>query len=380
MNFDNPLIRIGGYVLFAFAIFLVALLVTFPDSKVKQIAAVQIEAQLEKNMKKNFDVTVGDVDFWWLLGVELENLQIKEKRPSTTTDSAGGESGEDGSGSSQDAARSFPLNITIPSVAARLAPIDSALNLGLAAKFYLGLGGGSVTGSYVRASNRQTIYVSLNEIALKQTRLLQQFAGLPFFGTLRGDMELEFALNKPLLMGGYVDLATDKLTIGPKKEVKIEALPLGYVEIPRTNIGNMNFELGVDTETGGRPKLVVERFDSEGRDLQTQVWGSIQLANSIGMAEAELQMRIRLNPEFIRKNELSPVLRMKEFQNGKKGDWYGFVVLGRLNRPNFKGAQRAADGPSDAEQQGSKQQPGSNQPNPNRPSPKQPAPKQKGGN
>jgi type II secretion system protein N len=371
MNFDNPLIRIGGYVLFAFAIFFVALLVTFPDGKVKQIAAVQIEAQLEKNMKKNFDVTVGDLDFWWLWGIELENLQIKEKRPSTGGGSGESESGEEGGAGGGQDARSFPLNITIPSVAARLAPIDSALNLGLAAKFYLGLGGGTVTGSYVRASNRQSIYVSLNDIALKQTRLLQQFAGLPFFGTLRGEVELEFALGKPLLLGGYVDLATDKLTIGPKKEVKIEALPLGYVEIPRTNIGNMRFKLDVDADRGGRPKLILERFDSEGRDLQTQMWGSVQLANTIGTADAELQMRIRLNPEFIRSNELSPILRMKEFQNGKKGDWYGFVVLGRLNSPSFKGAKRAADGPPDAKP---------NQPKPSKAPPNQPAPKQKGGN
>jgi type II secretion system protein N len=372
MNFDNPLIRIGGYVLFAFAIFFVALLVTFPDGKVKQIAAVQIEAQLEKNMKKNFDVSVGDLDFWWLWGIELENLQIKEIRPSSgdpgTSDDGGDGNGGDGGG--QDA-RAFPLNITIPSVAARLAPIDSALNLGLAAKFYLGLGGGTVTGSYVRASNRQSIYVSLNDIALKQTRLLQQFAGLPFFGTLRGDMELEFALGKPLLLGGYVDLATDKLTIGPKKEVKIEALPLGYVEIPRTNIGNVRIKMNVNAESGRRPKLVVERFDSEGRDLQTQMWGSIQLANTIATADAELQMRIRLNPEFIQTNELSPILRMKEFQNGKKGDWYGFVVLGRLNSPSFKGAKRAADGPDKAKQ---------DQPKPGKAPPNQPTPKQKGGN
>lgn len=358
MNFDNPLVRIGGYVVFGLVVFVAALLITFPDGQVKQIAAVQIESQLERNFKKNFEVEVGDLDFWWLLGIELENLSIKERRPEDSPGSgqagapAGGENPAEKARKAKAKAKekedtSLPLELRIPSIAARLAPLTSALNGGLAAKFHLGLGGGSISGTYVRAGQSQRITASINEVNLRETDVLTRLTGIPFFGTMAGEADLSFALNRPVLTDGNVQLKADKLTIGPKKEVKIESLPLGYIKIPRTNLGNLRAKMHVEDGKGGQPTLKIDRFDSQGQDLQTQIWGHVKLGSSLARADSRMRMRLKFNPAFIRENELTPILRLKEFQNGKKGNWHGFVLWGPLGKPNFKGAAKAADGPSE---------------------------------
>jgi len=352
---DRPLFRIGGYVLFGVVSFLVALLVTFPDGAIKQIAAVQIEHQLEKNMQRHFEVEVGDLDLWWI-GLELEDLSISEREaeavdassssasssPSgSSAESSDTESNPNEEGDGEDATPA--LQITVPSIGARFAPLSSLLNLGLSAKYHLGLGGGSLSGTYTQGSSSQRVYVSINDLNLDQSPLLVQFTGVPMFGSLSGGGTFHLAANRPVVTGGDFELTGRKITIGPEQELKLEALPFGHASIPQVNFGNMELTLNIEEREKGRPRIVLEEWRSKGRDLQLQIWGPIDRG---GRAESRLKLRVRFNPDFVDKHKaVQGMIRNEKMQKGQDGDWYGLVFWGPLGELQWKGSQTAAKGP-----------------------------------
>ncbi len=353
---DRPLVRIGAYAGFGLVTFVIALLVTFPDGAVREIASVQIEHRLEQRMDRNLEVEVGDLDLWWL-GLELQNLSISEPTPSANP--AGPQKAADDqenpnakakkSQNGEEASGGQPrLQITVPSLGARLAPLSSLFNLGISAKYHLGLGGGSISGTYTRSSGSQSVYVAINDLDLNQSPLLVQFTGVPMFGTLSGEGTFEFATDRPVVTGGQFEMTGEKVTIGPKQELKLEAIPFGHVNIPQTNFGNMQLALNIEREGENQPRLVLEEWRSKGRDLQLQIWGHADLARRMARSEARLKLRLRLNPEFVNENEaMGAMLNNEKMQNGKRGDWHGLVFWGPLGDMQWKGSPTAAAGPDE---------------------------------
>jgi hypothetical protein len=64
MNFDHWLTKSLAYAAFGLFVFIGTLLLTYPDGRISQIAAVQIENQLERRFNQNFEVEVDDFDLW----------------------------------------------------------------------------------------------------------------------------------------------------------------------------------------------------------------------------------------------------------------------------------------------------------------------------
>lgn len=364
--FERPLYRWGAYILFTSFAFVIALLVTFPDGQVKRIAAVQIEHQLEKNMRSAYTVEVSDLDPWWL-GIELEGVAI-EQRSATRNAATDGETsgsavgkasrkqketpdqkGETNGANSGDAPSSTSqMKVEIPSIGARFAPLGSILNAGLSARYYLGLGGGSLSGSFTRASGAQYFALSVDSVDLEQSRLLEQLTGIPMFGRLDGYGSFTLAVDRPVVTDGSFEMTGEKITIGPKAKLKMDALPVGHVKVPQVNFGNLELNLQVDSEQEGRPTVELDQFRSKGRDLRLQIWGTMQLAGRIGRADTKLKSRIRFDQEFAQKNQpIQAMQRHRKFQNGQSGEWYGLFFWGPLNNLQWKGSPTAAKGPSE---------------------------------
>lgn len=357
---DRPLFRIGGYILFGVVVFIVALLVTFPDGQIKKIAAVQIENQLERNTQRNFEVEISDLDIWWL-GIELEGLTIQERSADEITAKLrkeagdGEESGESGSGDGEEAGgdESLPLKFTVPSIAGRLAPISSIANGGLGVAYYLGLGGGSIDGTFVRGGGGQSVGVNINALDLNKTPLLIQFTGIPMFGTLNGHGQFTFAGNRPVLTDGNFELTGEKITIGPKQKLKIESLPFVEARVPQTNFGDLELKLSVEKTNRGQPTIKLDEFRSGGRDLQLQIWGDVELARRLANADTRLKARIRFHPDFVNSEKvIKTLLRQEKFRNGKAGDWHGLVFWGRFSKLQWKGSPTAAKGPNSNKKKG----------------------------
>lgn len=403
MNFDHWLTKSLAYAAFGLFVFIGTLLLTYPDGRISQIAAVQIENQLERRFNQNFEVEVDDFDLWWLWGAELEGVSVQ--RVPRQTDAAGGDSSNnDDAGDAADSQQkgaapkqkqkssgsrdARTLSLTVDSVGARLAPFSSLTNGALAVTYSVGLGEGTIGGTVVRGSDALEVSTSLDAVKLSEIEIIEQYSDLPVFGELSGDISLSFLPNSPVVKSGNISIDGKQLQLGPKTGMQMEGLPIDP-DIPATNLGNLTIRMAITSEQPGRPRVQIETFNAEGRDIERlQIWGNVELGSRLGRTKLRLKMRTKLRSEFIDKNNLGPVLQIKQFRNGQRDDWYGFVAVGYLSDLNFKGASAATSGPPESGSEdadlpgesgdgGADEQPGAPSPkgsSPKRPSPKAPSP------
>lgn len=344
---ERKIIRIPVYIAFALASFLIAMAVTFPDQRVKEIAVVQMESQLGNE----YDVTVEDLDLWWLTGIALEGITISER--ANPSDDGGGEeqsekAGEKGgeSGEAAGAPESKPLRVKVPQVAAKFAPLSSLFNLAPTVDFSIDLGGGDVDGAYVHGSDGREIDVSIDELNLKETEVIGEFLGLPVFGELDGDINVKMDPKRPLVTGGSIELNGKQLTVGPGTITSKKFGAMGFIDVPQTSFGTLEADLNIRQTKGGRDtNLTFDKLSLKGRDIRGEVWGNIDLGRGLRGSRAKLEMRFQFNDQFIKKNNLQSVLNIKWLREGKSKEWYGFVLWGSLAKPNFKGAPTATKGP-----------------------------------
>jgi len=407
MNFDHWLTKTLAYSAFGLVVFLGTLLLTYPDGRISQIAAVQIENQLERRFDRNFEVDVDDFDLWWLWGAELEGVSIQRvpRQTDTNGDSSSNNSSNNDASDAADSQKSKgaapkqkqknsasptdrTLSLTVDSVGARLAPFSSLMNGALAVTYAVGLGDGTIGGTVVRGSDALDVSTSLDAVNLSEIEIIEQYSDLPVFGELSGDVSLSFMPNSPVVKSGNISIDGKQLQLGPKTGMKMEGLPIDP-DIPATNLGNLTIRMAISSEQPGRPQVKIETFNAEGRDIERlQIWGNIELGSRLGRTKLRLKMRTKLRSEFIDKNNLGPILQIKQFRNGQRDDWYGFVAVGYLSDLNFKGASAATSGPpesgsedadlpGDSSDDGADEQPGAPSPkgsSPKRPSPKAPSP------
>jgi type II secretion system protein N len=345
---ERKIIRIPVYIAFGLASFLIAMAVTFPDQRVKEIAVVQLESQLGNA----YDVSVEDLDLWWLTGVALEGITISERaEPSDEggDEDDGSEKAGEKAGEAQAASagpESKPLQVKIPQVAAKFAPLSSLFNLAPTVDFSVDLGGGDVDGAYIHGSDAREVEVSIDELNLKETELVSEFLGLPVFGELDGDINIVLDPKRPLVTGGSVELNGKQLTVGPGTITSKKFGAMGFIDVPQTSFGTLEADLNIrQTKGGNDTDLTFDKLSLKGRDIRGEVWGKIDLGRGMRGSRAKLEMRFQFNDQFIKKNNLQSVLNIKWLREGKSKDWYGFVLWGSLAKPNFKGAPTAAKGP-----------------------------------
>lgn len=353
---QKPLVRSVLFMAFGFVMFVVFLVFTFPDKRVKQILVVQLESALDNK----YDVKVVDIGLWRLTGVQLKGLSLTERV--SPEDAAAAAAAEAGGGPPA----ALPTTVRIESVSARLAPLASAINMGPSVSYRIDLGGGLLHGSYKQNTKRRKITLEVDEVDLRKTPAVAGVLGMPVFGVLNGDVELELHPKRSILTGGHVSLDGKQLTVGPATIYTDKFPPMSYFEIPQTNFGTLSARIDVangssdkssgkkgDDEEGDSapksggtdPTLVVNEFKTSGRDLRSEMWGDVALGANMAQSRPKIEMRIQFDEAFVSKNSLAPILNMNEFRNGKNNSWYGFVLWGTVKRLRFKGASSAALGP-----------------------------------
>lgn len=345
---DRPLMRLGAYAGFGFIVFLVALGATFPDEQVKDIVTVQ----LEKQLGGKYTVEVSDLDVWWFTGASLENVTLKERvdpsdvPPPTTED-------EDG------VAADLPMTVTIPRVSGRLALIRSVIAMAPALEFEIELGGGTIEGYVEFGSEERNVHVEMDALDLRKTIALTAFLGVPFFGEMTGEIDLQMHATKPEITGGTIKLEGEKLTLGPATIKTDKFPPITYLEIPQTNFGTLDIQMKV-AEPGGdddpkaksatraRREMQIDKFNWEGRDIRGDMWGVFKLTSRMETTSADVRMRMQFDEAFVKNNNLGALLNVPEIRKGKNKEWFGLRLYGTLKNIRFKGNPAAAAGPEAA--------------------------------
>ncbi|RAL22822.1 type II secretion system protein GspN [Lujinxingia litoralis] len=324
---ERPGIRLLAYVVFAVSMFALFLLLTFPERRVRQIVTVQ----LEKALGHQYDVTIAELGMWRLTGAKFEGVQLKERV--SATERVGVEGG-------------LAKQIYIERISARFAPLGSLLRRGATVNYQVDIGGGVLEGSFTQSSSRRLVTVQSDELDLRQSTLLASLLGIPVFGQLDTDIELELHPSRPVLTGGEIALTGRQFTVGPTT-LNADSLPVA-LDVPMTNFGNIVVRAHVESDEGGKdPRLVIDEFQTRGRDINTEIWGHVELGAQMGRSRPRLEMRLQVNEEYVTANSLGVVFNMAEFRKGRHQDWYGFTLGGTFQDLAFRGAATAARGPTE---------------------------------
>lgn len=333
---QNKAVRTVIYAVFGIVMFMSFMVITFPEQRVREILVVQ----LEKQLGNRYEVTITDMSLWRITGVQLRGVTIAERVPPTAADAEEPEfEGPPGP---------LPMRLTLDKVSARLAPMASAFHRGPSVNFQVDIGAGSVFyGSFRQNRAGQRIAIELDDLDLRRSPLLATLVGMPVFGVLDGEIVLEMEANRPVLKGGHIDLVGKQLTVGPKVFATDKIPFVTEIDVPVTSFGNLVARLHIEPGEGQRatPKVVIDEFKTRGRDINTEIWGEVTLANNLGTSRPQVELRMQLNEEYVTSNNLSMVFNLAEFRNGKNNDWYGFVLVGNFQKPNFRGSRTAALGP-----------------------------------
>jgi type II secretion system protein N len=315
--------RIAVFIGFGILVLMVSLVATFPKHRVTEIAEVQMESALNHE----YDVTIGEFRFWRLTGVQLRNVRLRERQ----TPGAGESEGP-------------PRVVIIERASGRLAPLRTVINRGLTAHVQVDVGGGLINGYYVQAGGAQRVQVRMNNLDLRQSTLLASLLGVPLFGQIDGEIDVELNPRHGGIQSGEIQFAARQLTLGTTT-VRSEAIPVfTELELPTTSFGNLRTKIVIEelNAARGASRLVFEEFQSQGRDISLQIWGHVDLVP--GGARPSLQMRMQLSQDYVTENSLGFLLNMQEFRDGHFENWYGFTLERTFQ--NLRGSTEAARGPS----------------------------------
>ncbi len=336
---ERRMVRIPLLFAFGALCLIIALVFTFPGERVKQIVIVQAE----KALQHKYDIAIGDLDLWWLSGVELHQVKITERWSDAQKEQAERDA-------ARDAAPKMPMQVVIPRVAVRAAPLSSLFSLGGVAKFAVDFEeGGIITGDFTQKTSKREINVRFDQVDMLKAGILTNLTGLPGFGTLSGDISLELDPKRPVLVAGSFDLSGSKITIGPGG-LETDKLPaMAFIEVPQTNFGNMTFKAKIAKPSPeANPTFTIETFETLGRDIRSEAWGDVMLGATAPSSRANLMMRLQFDEGFVKENSLAPILNMGLFREGKSAqNWYGISFLGGLSTMRPRGSLAAARGPKD---------------------------------
>ena len=324
--------RIMAYLAFGLFAFVGFLLITFPQHRVKEIISVQAESALDNR----YEVTIGDMRFWRLSGVQMRGVRVRERQRANP---AGAEDGP------------MPMAMQVERVSARVAPIRSLLNRGLTIRYQVDIGGGVIQGGFIQSGAEQRVTVRFDKLDLRQSTLVASLVGAPVFGVLDGRVELEIDGRQGIVTGGSVDIAGEQVTLSDTV-IKSELIPVfTELELPMTNFGTIRVQLEIGDGEGRASRIEFKEFQTSGLSMQTQIWGHMDMIHGGGV-RPRLEMRMQVSESYITENNLSFLFNAREFRTGQRGEWYGFVLSGASGNINFQGSTTAAQGPGAAREAG----------------------------
>jgi len=168
--------------------------------------------------------------------------------------------------------------------------------VGFSASLFGGSAGGAI------ASSGQRVKVHFDHLSLAKAGVAA-LTGVDAVGSLDGELSLDVPTSGP--QGGQPDLsqATGRLRLtGTGLEVKggTVTIPLmgqpTPVDLPPVNFGRLDAEMPIERGIG-----TVKALRLEGPELDIQASGTVKLARALPYSEPDLTLRIRPNPDFLRR-------------------------------------------------------------------------------
>lgn len=307
--------RIGRWLLYGAAfvvVFLIGLRLTFP----MQLVARALEAQAEKALDFEYDVTIDRARFSGIVGVKLLDVSVV-KRPTA-----------EGEVNLPIRFKSVRGSVGLLSLLGETPNVKLHIRIGDDGEIRVAYGSGEETPTSVRA---EFFTVQLADITP-----LQQKLGMPLVGAMSGTVMLNYEEGWRMA-GGDIDIGIENVQLGPGI-IRHDALHQIGGELPQvlTDFGVVRLRGPINGSN-----IVVEEFAVSGQDIRMNADGEIQLRSPFATSRVDMGLDFQFDGAFLERAGLGGVLGLPEVQRLQVGDGYAVTLAGPLTRPSMvPGARR----------------------------------------
>ena len=186
------------------------------------------------------------------------------------------------------------------------------------------------------------IAVSLDDLDLSKGNM-KGFSGIDFSGTLSGDVDLK--VPRAAVGGGPAEpdfgAATGTVALN-SKGLSINGGTMNLVlpmygpeptplDLPKIGIGDLEAKLSFDKGAGK-----IDELRARSTDLEAQATGTLKLAKRIEYSEPNIEVRLKADPEFVKRLGLIGGALSMIPPDPKDPAWRLGRLTGYLGRPNFR--------------------------------------------
>jgi type II secretion system protein N len=331
------------FYLFAFVVFV---RLTFPYERIKDRVLATFSASQKQPGKR---LEIDELGGYGIFGIEATGVRLITDPPGgqvpvTTTDTD-----KDAAGAKTD--RPKPKVLAFDSVQVSVAVLRQLFGT-MFVTYSAEIGGGEIEGTFLQDSERAEIDVEAQDVNVTGQSFLEDLAGLPLEGVLKGTARLTLPEGKMKSAEGTIDMSIESLAVGDGK-AKIR----DTIALPRLEAGNLN--LNAEVVEG---RLTLKELASQGKDFELNADGSMRLRDPFDGSIADLNVAFKFTDAYKTKNDITkglfgdpgskvpglfdmdPKIRRARGEDG----FYRWRVTGPFSHLNFRPASKGAAAPKPA--------------------------------
>ena len=353
------ILRLLGYPIFAFSVFVLSLYFSLPIDRIKE----RLERELSQEpgppppgsgglgIGLGMDVAIGELDLHILpIGASVCDIILRPRSKPGVSE-----------GDGEKAAKPKPMfidDVTVHLPMSMLLGAELALNLDVQA-----LGGTLGAFGAVSAESGAVVRADLSRLGLTRAPILAQYLPLPVVGVLSGLIDVKVPPRKPTVIGGReppkrpgnapppldygkaTGLIEVKLAQGVIGDGKAKLTVPGDpflsqgLTFPRLSLGDFTGRVVIDR---GRATLADVHTKSE--DAEIWIEGYVDLRDPIQTSEMRLYLRFQPSQTLIKREPTIEILN-NAMSAGKRGDGsLGFAITGTFASPRSRPSKEPPEG------------------------------------
>ncbi len=291
--------------LFGLCVFIVALYLSFPSERAKQVAIRTAAA-------RDLDVEIGSASPAFGLGVVFHDILVRTK-PATGK----------------------PTRFTIDSARISVSPwslLSSSKTITVALEAF----GGHVEITQTGAPGKKgpfELKVRARDVKMGELPGVRDAINLPLSGVAKIDLDLESASGKLAEATGEITLSCDKLVIGDgKTPLKVAGNPFlsGGLTLPRVRLDDFGGHVAINK---GLAKL--QEIGGKSPDGEVALEGEVTLRDPLPSSTVNAYLRFKFSDAFLKQaGAVQTILQMAGAQGKRPDGFYGMRLSGRLGQLN----------------------------------------------
>ncbi|MES1206192.1 MAG: type II secretion system protein GspN [Pseudomonadota bacterium] len=297
--------RSALYAVFGLAVFIVALYVSFPSQRAKDVA-IRVAAS------KDLDVEIGSASPAFGLGVVFRDIRVRT-RPATGK----------------------PTRFTIESARIALSPW-SVLSSSKTFTVNLEAFGGQIELVQTGAPGKKGTFgfeVRARDIKMSEIPGVREALNIPLAGTAKLEAKVSSATGKLADASGEATFSCDSCVVGDgKTPLRVAGNPFlaGGLTLPRLRLGDFGGHIAIDK---GLAKL--QEIGGRSADGEVALEGEITLRDPLAASTVNAYLRFKLTDAFLKQaGALQTILQMAGAAGKRPDGFYGMRLSGRLGQMN----------------------------------------------